>query len=105
MKNTFTFNIRNVELFGQYWTRKKQKASFFWCMVWANITGRYEEAVVPYFLKNKYAVVSFDQFGHGKSHGKRGHCPSYEALLESLESVIEKAKTLFPRGSSISLWS
>jgi alpha-beta hydrolase superfamily lysophospholipase len=42
------------------------------------------------------AVVSFDLFGHGRTAGKRGHCPGYEALLNAIAEVSEKARKLFP---------
>lgn len=31
-----------------------------------------------------YALLSYDQRGHGKSIGKRGHAPSYETLLDDI---------------------
>ncbi|WP_044398280.1 alpha/beta hydrolase [Lacinutrix sp. Hel_I_90] len=95
MKNTFTFSIRNVELFGQYWTPETAKGVVVLVHGMGEHSGRYEDSVVPHLLKNNYAVVAYDQFGHGQSHGKRGHCPSYEALLESFEYVINRAKLLF----------
>jgi len=58
--------------------------------------ARYQNSVVPMLLSTSLAVVSYDNFGHGKSGGKRGHCPNYEALLAILEMVITKATNLFP---------
>ncbi|MBT8210474.1 MAG: lysophospholipase [Eudoraea sp.] len=57
---------------------------------------RYLDGVVPALLEQDCAVVMFDNFGHGRSEGKRGHCPSYQALMELLNLVINKAKSLFP---------
>jgi alpha-beta hydrolase superfamily lysophospholipase len=45
---------------------------------------------------NDFSVVAFDHFGHGKTSGKRGHNPSFEAVLESVAVTIEKAKEFFP---------
>ena len=47
-------------------------------------------------LTTGVAVVVYDNIGHGKSGGKRGHCPGYLALLDILGLVIEKAASLFP---------
>lgn len=44
-----------------------------------------------------YAVLTYDQFGHGKTEGKRGHSPSgYEAMLDSIKIILDEAETRFP---------
>ena len=96
MENTYTFNLHNTEFSGQYWNPEITEAVIVLVHGMGEHMSRYEESVIPHLIKNKFAVVSFDQFGHGKTNGKRGHCPSYEALLESIDLAIEKAKTLFP---------
>ncbi|MFH6604039.1 alpha/beta hydrolase [Maribacter algicola] len=58
-------------------------------------SGRYFENVVPMLTENGLAVYLYDNFGHGRSGGKRGHCPNYEALMDLLESIIEKARSEF----------
>jgi alpha-beta hydrolase superfamily lysophospholipase len=58
-------------------------------------TGRYLDSIMPTLVETGFAVVAYDNFGHGKSGGKRGHCPNYEALLELLEVIIIKAKSKF----------
>ncbi len=60
-------------------------------------SGRYLENVVPMLTENGMAVYLYDNFGHGRSGGKRGHCPSYEALMDLLETIIEKAQNEFPK--------
>ncbi len=58
-------------------------------------SGRYMDNVIPVLVKIGFAVVAYDNFGHGRSGGKRGHCPNYMALLELLEVIINKAKSKF----------
>ena len=58
-------------------------------------SGRYQENVIPALLDCGLAVVAYDNIGHGKSGGKKGHCPGYEALLDLLEDMIQKAESLF----------
>lgn len=59
-------------------------------------SGRYTNTIIPMLLNADLAVVTYDNIGHGKSGGKRGHCPSYEALLDILDEVIIKSKSIFP---------
>jgi len=94
MHNTFTFELYKTKLYGQYWKPQLVKGIIILVHGMGEHSGRYAESVVPYLLKENYAVVSYDNFGHGKTKGKRGHCPNYESLLESLEFVINKAKLL-----------
>ncbi len=96
MEYTFNFNLHHTDLFGQYWKPETVKAVVVLVHGMGEHSSRYTESVVPHLLRHHFAVVGFDLFGHGKSKGKRGHCPSYEALLEAIEYVIKKSKDLFP---------
>ena len=58
-------------------------------------SGRYGH-VAEYFINSGIAVFAFDQRGHGKSEGKRGHTPSYDALLDDLGTGIGEAEKRFP---------
>jgi alpha-beta hydrolase superfamily lysophospholipase len=63
-------------------------------------SSRYEH--VADFLANKgYAVYTFDQLGHGRTTGKKGHTPSYEALLANIDVLLNKSKEDFPDLSQI----
>lgn len=42
-----------------------------------------------------FALIAFDQYGHGRSEGKRGHAPSYEAMLGNIARLIEQAALHF----------
>lgn len=54
-------------------------------------SGRYSH-VAEYFNSKNYALITFDQIGHGQSEGLRGHTPSYEHLMENIDQLIEQAK-------------
>lgn len=58
-------------------------------------SGRYVDSVMPALGKAGLAIVAYDNFGHGKSGGKRGHCPNYKALLDLLDEIVSKAKSKF----------
>lgn len=57
--------------------------------------GRYSH-VADFLNERGFSVIGFDQRGHGKSGGKRGHTPSYDLLQESVSQLIKKAKEHFP---------
>ena len=43
------------------------------------------------------ALMAVDQRGHGRSDGKRGHTPSYGALLDDVDALLEGAAERHPR--------
>lgn len=93
---TFSFNLHKTDFFGQYWQPKNPKAVVVLVHGMGEHSSRYTSSVVPKLIENDFAIVAFDQFGHGKTNGKRGHCPSFEAVLESISKTINKAEELHP---------
>ncbi|MCC3377396.1 alpha/beta hydrolase [Cohnella sp. REN36] len=57
--------------------------------------GRYHH-VGEMFADEGYAVLGFDQRGHGRTAGKRGHTPTFDALLEGIDWVRDEARRLYP---------
>lgn len=92
----FTFNCFDANIYGQYHEPDDVRAVVVLVHGFGEHSGRYHENVIPALLDCGLAVVTYDNIGHGKSGGKRGHCPSYAALLDILEEVILKAKSFFP---------
>lgn len=45
--------------------------------------------VAKFYSEHGFNVFSYDQRGHGKSEGKRGHSPGIEFNLDDLERVIQ----------------
>lgn len=93
----FTLNCFGTNIYGQYHEPDVVKAVTVLVHGFGEHSGRYLENVIPTLLKCGSAVVTYDNIGHGKSGGKRGHCPGYESLLDVLENVILKAESLFPK--------
>ncbi len=52
--------------------------------------GRYEH-VASYLNERSIACFGFDFCGHGKTDSKRGHWPSYDSVLDSLEECLRQA--------------
>jgi len=52
----------------------------------------------PYFelfVKEGFAILGFDVRGHGQTEGKRGTIASYNALLNDIDTALQKTKELF----------
>lgn len=56
--------------------------------------GRYRH-VAEFFTRHGISVITFDQRGHGRSEGQRGHAHSYRILLESIDELVDRAKVQF----------
>ncbi|UNY98481.1 alpha/beta hydrolase [Zhouia spongiae] len=93
--NEFYFYCHNKKLYGQYWKPQQLKAVVVLVHGMGSHSGRYSSFVVPEFIDKGYAVIGFDHFGHGHTEGKRGTCPGYEAVLDSITEVFDKVDELF----------
>lgn len=58
-------------------------------------TGRYAH-VASMLAADGWAVLAFDQRGHGRTEGKRGHVPAYDALLEGVDWLLQQAAARYP---------
>lgn len=56
---------------------------------------RYSE-MAEYLNVQGFAVFAYDQRGHGKTEGKRGHSPSYSLLLDDVENIMKHARSIYP---------
>ncbi len=91
----FDFNHHNTKFFGQYWQADATKAIVILVHGMGEHSTRYTSSVIPEFLKHDISVIAYDQFGHGKTEGKKGHNPSFDAVLDCIKIVSEKAISLF----------
>ena len=55
---------------------------------YAEHTGRYDEMAM-YFASRGYAVHAYDQAGHGRTAGPRGHVDRFDRLVEELARFVE----------------
>ena len=85
----------SLHLQGKYWKVENAKAAL--CLVHGlgDHIGRHEH-VGNFMAEHKIAMIAFDQRGHGRSEGKRGHVPSYEVLLTDVESILDYATQIYP---------
>lgn len=84
-----------VTLFGQEWRPAAAKGVVVLVHGLGEHSGRYGH--VARFLNDcGFGLVSFDLRGHGKSEGKRGHAPSYDAIMDDIDHVVSEANQSYP---------
>lgn len=90
--NHFQFHWKSgdgLRMLGQGWEPKEPKSIFYIVHGLGEHSGRYAH-LAEYLSEAGYVVLSFDLRGHGKSEGKRGHTPSYEALMDDIAYLLEE---------------
>ncbi len=90
----FNFDYHKTTFYGQYWQPEKVEAVIVIIHGMGEHSGRYKH-VAKKLTDNNFGVIAFDHFGHGKTSGKRGHNPNYNAVLESIVKLIDKAENIF----------
>ncbi|MEZ4333876.1 MAG: alpha/beta hydrolase [Myxococcota bacterium] len=61
----------------------------------AEHAGRYEE-MATFFARRGFAVHAYDQAGHGRTPGPRGHVDRFDRLLEELARFIGRVRHEHP---------
>lgn len=106
MSQSFSFLSNKQEFYAQKWEAVDTQAVM--CLVHGHgeHIGRYDR--VADFLKGAgITTMGFDLYGHGKTKYKKGHWPNYEAVMDSIATLIEEAqkqyagKPLFLYGHSL----
>jgi alpha-beta hydrolase superfamily lysophospholipase len=95
--NHFEWNWtqEGTRFYAQGWNPVNTKAVI--CLVhgFAEHSGRYAH-VAERLGREGYAVLAFDQYGHGHTEGPRGYSPSLDASLDSIKIILDEAHTRFP---------
>jgi len=91
----FSINVHSTNIYGQYFQPETVKAVVVLVHGMGEHSSRYVNYVIPYYNKNNIAVLTYDQFGHGKTEGKKGYNPGFESVLDCVTEMLKKAKDLF----------
>lgn len=62
---------------------------------YAEHAGRYEE-MAAHFATRGFAVHAYDQVGHGRTHGPRGHVDRFDRLLDELAAFVDRIRAEHP---------
>jgi acylglycerol lipase len=88
--------IDGLKIYGKYWAPDNGIKGVV-CLVhgMGEHINRYEH-VAEMLTDHGYALIGYDHRGHGQSEGQRGHTPSYDYLLNSVDDLLSKAQEYFP---------
>ena len=95
-QNEFTWKTKNGQkIYGHQWNVEEAKGVV--CLVHGlgEHMRRYD-SMAAYYNERGYVMVAFDNLGHGKSEGKRGHTPSFRIYMDNVKALLEKADKLYP---------
>jgi len=70
------------------WSPENPSRSMILVHGYAEHSGRYDEMAM-HFARRGFAVHAYDQSGHGRSRGPRGHVDRFDRMLDELESFSE----------------
>ena len=91
---TLTFpSTGGVTLYGEWFAPASPRAIAIVVHGYAEHCGRYRE-VAHALVKAGLAVFTFDQRGHGKATGKRGHVDRFTEYLDDLDRAWAQAREL-----------
>ena len=86
-----------LELFAQVWEPQVVSPRAVICLVHGvgEHSSRYAH-VAEAFGKEGFVLFGFDQRGHGRSGGLRGHITSIEDFLQDIDLLLEQARIRYP---------
>ncbi len=90
----WSWDSKGRKVYAQGWSPANTKAVV--CLVhgFAEFSDRYEH-VAKFLGEHGFATLTFDQLGHGKTEGKRGHA-DYEDMLDNVKILLQESDTRFP---------
>jgi alpha-beta hydrolase superfamily lysophospholipase len=84
-----------ISFYGQGWLPEGEpKAAVALVHGLGEHSSRYQH-VGEALTRAKYALISFDLRGHGKSSGQRGHLPAFEAFMQDIDHLLAEAAQRF----------
>lgn len=88
--------------FYQHWIPADPKALVVFMHGFGDHCGRHDD-FIKRIVTNGFACATFDQRGHGRSEGRRGHVDSFADWVEDLGSFIDFSLSKVPDGTPLIL--
>jgi len=95
-EDEYIINARNgIKLYAKQWNSETIPKAVVLIVHGLGEHCRRYDHVAEYFNKHQICTFGYDHRGHGQSGGKRGHAGSIDILLEDLELVLMKVRSLY----------
>jgi alpha-beta hydrolase superfamily lysophospholipase len=95
-KQSYFTTADKKKLFVQEWSpEKKPKALILYVHGLGSHSGRLDHWAER-FVNKQIGFIAYDQRGHGKSDGKRGHPTKIKYLIDDVKSMVEILRKEFP---------
>lgn len=96
-ENKFSWTTKSRQKIYAYLWPVEEDAKAVICLVHGlgEHLHRYEH-FAAYYNERGYVVMSFDNVGHGRSGGKRGHASSYQIHMDNINELIQEADKRYP---------
>ena len=84
-----------LKFYGRVWDIEKPKAVI--CLVhgMGEHCSRYDH-MANYYNDRGFSLITYDQRGHGKTEGRRGHTPAYKNYLDDASAFVKQAEERYP---------
>lgn len=90
-----------LRLYWQGWQPNRQVRAVIWCVHGLSDHSGHYEHVARRLEGRDFAVYGFDRRGCGKSEGPRGHCPSYDTLIDDMRLFYCEIEKIHPNAPII----
>lgn len=97
-RSDFQWTTRDgLQLQAREWANETKKPVAVVCLVhgYSEHSDRYEYLAAE-MTRSGFILMAFDLRGHGRSSGKRGHTPSYEAMMDDISLLLDEADRRHP---------
>lgn len=91
-----------LRYFYQHWMPDKPRALVVFVHGLGDHIGRYSDLILR-LSRDNYACALYDQRGHGKSGGKRGHADHFEDWVSDLAGFVQFSQMAVPAGTPLIL--
>ncbi|MCL5057093.1 MAG: lysophospholipase [Actinobacteria bacterium] len=97
-QSLFQWTTRDgLQLQAREWAHAAKDPRAVVCLVhgYAEHSARYGHMAAE-LTRSGFILMTFDLRGHGRSGGKRGHTPSYEAMMDDISLLLDEAARRYP---------
>jgi alpha-beta hydrolase superfamily lysophospholipase len=92
----FSFSSQEQAFYGVHWpTSEAPRAVYGIIHGHGEHIGRYGH-VAEFMNQAGIAVLGYDHYGHGRTESKKGHFPSYEAVMDSIDVFVGYLREQYP---------